>query len=67
MKYNAHTTAQCNEHVSTPDFGKRVFVGIYFYIYCDNYYFSFCTRTVTYVPKTEKCFTKWVCTVRYKN
>jgi hypothetical protein len=19
--------------------------GIYFYIYCDNYYFSFCTRT----------------------
>jgi hypothetical protein len=46
MKYNAHTTAQCNEHVSTPDFGKRVFVGIYFYIYCDNYYFSFGTRTV---------------------
>jgi len=28
--------------------------GIYFYIYCDNYYFSFCTRTVTCSTKTEK-------------
>jgi hypothetical protein len=34
--------------------------GIYFYIYCENYYFSFCTRTVTYRTKTEK----WVCTGR---
>jgi hypothetical protein len=29
------------------DFGKRVFFGIYFYIYCDTSCFSFCTRTVT--------------------
>ncbi len=34
--------------------------GIYFYIYCENYYFSFCTRTVTCRTKTGK----WVCTVR---
>jgi hypothetical protein len=33
--------------VCTSDFGKRVFFGIYFYMYCDYYYFSFCTRTVT--------------------
>jgi hypothetical protein len=32
--------------------------GIYFYIYCENDYFSFCTRTVTCRTKTEK----WVCT-----
>ncbi len=28
--------------------------GIYFYIYCANYCFSFCTRTVTWRTKTEK-------------
>ena len=38
----------------TADCDERVFFGIYFYIYGDNYFFSFCTRTVTCGTKTEK-------------
>ena len=40
-----------------PDRPKRVVPGIYLYNYCDNYYFSFRTRTVQKLKK-------WVCTGR---
>jgi hypothetical protein len=40
----------------TSYFGKRVFFGICFYIYCLqlDHYFSFCTRTVTFRTQTQK-------------
>ena len=57
MKYNhnsyfyahtcAHTYIAILSMFSTADCGKRVLLGIFFYNYFDNYYFSFCTRTVT--------------------
>ncbi len=42
------------------DFCKRVFFGIYLYIYCDNYNFSFGPGRSRAVQKLKK----WVCTAR---
>jgi hypothetical protein len=36
-----------NNLILTVNCGKRVAFGIYFHNYCDNYYFSFCSRTDT--------------------
>ena len=44
-----------NNESLTSDCGKRVFLGIHFYNYCDNYYFSFCTRMVTCWYKNNIC------------
>jgi hypothetical protein len=43
--------------ITTADCSKRVVPGICFYNYCDNYYFSFRTRTVQKLKM-------WVCTAR---
>jgi hypothetical protein len=37
----------------TENYREDVVFGIYSYNHCDNYHFSFCTRTVTYGAKTE--------------
>ena len=43
---NINISFNKNSNVPTSDCGKLAFFGIYIYNF-DNYYFSFCTRTVT--------------------